>query len=326
MKQTGRREFLAGAIVAPAFAGVSVPATPAQSNSVRNHGSDKFFTRRMEEMTSREIEFYLKDGGDLVLVPFGPVSGHGAFIPVGMHAHWAHALSVVLARKANGLVFPPTYACFAGATRAFRGTVSFEHAEQVSTLKRIALRLYEAGFRRVVLVGGTNPEDTAGMIAARELFDQTEKPFLFLRCQTLLASPQATAIYAGYPGSSYETQLCLGALKILGRERPIPAADWAKELKRDEGGDQPAEIRADVEAMRRVGAVGFRYYEEEEHGDGGTAGLIYKGRSDVDMAVEVIEACADAALPALDHFAHYADWLDKHPFQWIKATEHLNEM
>ena len=30
--------------------------------------------------------------------------------------------------------------------------------------------LYKAGFRRVVLVGGTNPEDTAGMIAAREVF------------------------------------------------------------------------------------------------------------------------------------------------------------
>jgi creatinine amidohydrolase/Fe(II)-dependent formamide hydrolase-like protein len=185
MKQTARREFLAGAIGAPALAGVAVAAAPAQSNAAPQRGSDKFFTRRMEEMTSREIEFYLKDGGNLVFVPFGPVSGHGAFIPVGMHAHWAHAFSVVLARKANGLVFPPTYSCFAGATRAFRGTVSFEYAEQVSTLKRIALRLYKGGFRRVVLVGGTNPEDTAGMIAARELFDETEKPFLFLKCETL---------------------------------------------------------------------------------------------------------------------------------------------
>src|SRR5690348_7945422 len=82
-------------------------------------------TRRMDEMTSREVEFYLKQGGDLVFVPFGPVSGHGALIPMGMHAHWATALSVLLAEKANGLVFPTTYACFAGATRTFRGTVSF---------------------------------------------------------------------------------------------------------------------------------------------------------------------------------------------------------
>src|SRR5262245_31002469 len=82
-------------------------------------------TRRIDEMTSREVEFYIKDGGDLVFIPFGPISGHGPFIPMGMHAHWANALSVLLAEKANGLVFPAMYACFAGATRTFRGTVSF---------------------------------------------------------------------------------------------------------------------------------------------------------------------------------------------------------
>ena len=327
MKKTPRRDFLAGAISAPSLAGVAGQGdNPSSARSKRS--PDRFFTRRMEEMTSREIEFYLKDGGDLVFVPFGPISGHGAFIPVGMHAHWAHALSVVLAGKANGLVFPPSYTCFAGATRSFRGTVSFEVGEQVRALKRIAWRLYKAGFRRVVLVGGTNPEDTGGIIAARELFDETEKPFLFINCEKLLASPQARELYVGYPGSSHETQLCLGALKILGRERPVPAANWAKEIesKRDDSGDQPDEIRRDIEAIRKIGAVGFRYHEEGNHGNHGTAGLVYKGRSDVDMAVEIIEACADAALPVLEHFAHYADWLEKHPFQWVKATERLNEM
>jgi len=159
-------------------------------------------------------------------------------------------------------------------------------------------------------------------------FNETEKPFLFLKCQTLVASPQASAIYAGYPGSSPETQLCLGAFKILGRERPSPAANWAKEIesKRYDAGDQPEEIRADTNAMRKVGAAGFRYFEEGNHGNHGTAGIIYKGRSNVDMAVEVIEACADAALPVLDHFAHYTEWLDMHPFQWVKATERLNEI
>jgi creatinine amidohydrolase/Fe(II)-dependent formamide hydrolase-like protein len=323
MNNPPRRDFLAGAIAVSALANTA--NQPARQAS---RGPDKFFTRRMEEMTSREIEFYLKDGGDLVFVPFGPISGHGAFIPVGMHAHWAHAFSVVLAHKANGLVFPPTYTCFAGATRSFRGTVSFEIGEQVRILKGIALRLNSAGFRRVVLVGGTNPEDTGGIIAARELFDETEKPFLFIRCEALLATPQVRKIYAGYPGSSHETQLCLGALKILGRERPIPAANWAKEIesKRDDSGDQPEEIRRDIEAMRRWGTVGFRYYEEGNHGNHGTAGLIHNGRSDVDMAVEIIETCAELVLPVLEHLAHYADWLDKHPFRWIKATERLNEV
>jgi hypothetical protein len=31
-------------------------------------------TRRMEEMTSREVQQYFASGGDLVLIPFSPVS------------------------------------------------------------------------------------------------------------------------------------------------------------------------------------------------------------------------------------------------------------
>ena len=69
----------------------------------------KLTTRRLDEMTSREVERYLKAGGDLAFIPFGPVSGHGALLPLGIHCHWAHALSLMLAEKANGLgqVFRP---------------------------------------------------------------------------------------------------------------------------------------------------------------------------------------------------------------------------
>jgi creatinine amidohydrolase/Fe(II)-dependent formamide hydrolase-like protein len=334
MHKTARRDFLAGTIGSSIMAGISVPTLQAEKQDKTGipqnpkHDSDIFFTRRIEEMTSREVEFYLNGGGDLVFIPFGPVSGHGAFIPMGMHAHWATALSVLLARKANGLVFPPTYTCFAGAARSFRGTVSFAIEEQVRVLKRTALSLQRAGFRRVVLVGGTTPENTGGMIAARELFDETEKPFYFVECEKLLSAPPVKAIYEGYPGSSHETQLCLGALKILGRERPIPAANWAKEIqsKVDDKGDQPDEILGDIQTMRKWGNIGFRYYEEGNHGNHGTAGLVYKGRSDVDMAVEMLEACADILVPVLNNLAHYVNWLDQHPFQYIKAADRLNEM
>ncbi len=287
----------------------------------------KWFTRRMEEMTSREVEFYLKEGGDLVFIPFGPVSGHGAFIPMGIHAHWANALCVLMAEKADGLVFPPTYTVMAGATQTFRGTVHFPVGEQVSILKRIALSLHQAGFRRVVLVGGTTPENTGGWVAVRELFDETGHPFWFVQGEKLLADPEVNAIYKDYPGNFGETLLCLAAMKILGRERPIPAADWAREIesKRDGKGDQPEEIRNDVVAMRTLGQVGFRYHEEGNHGNHGTAGITFKGRSDVDMAVEVLEKCSDLLVPVLAKLSHYADWLDEHPFQYIRASERLNE-
>jgi len=244
---------------------------------------------------------------------------------MGMHAHWANALSVLLAEKANGLVFPATFACFAGATRTFRGTVSFPVAEQVSVLKRIAASLCAAGFKRTVLVAGTNPEDTGGIIAARSLFDESETPYYFLQCSRLLEGPEVKAMYAGYPGNFGETLIELASLRILGRERPVPLASWAREIKREDNADQPAAIRQDLEGMRKFGAVGWRYYEEKNHGNHGTAGIIFKGKPDVDLAVEVLNKCADVALPALESFAHYRKWLGEHSMEYIQATDRLEE-
>lgn len=310
-----RRHFFKAVFWSAALArrdGMAAPARPSP-------------TRRMDEMTSREVESYLKEGGDLVFVPFGPVSGHGAFIPMGMHAHWANALSVLLAEKANGLVFPATFTCFAGATRTFRGTVSFPVAEQVSVLKRIAATLCAAGFRRTVLVAGTNPEDTGGIIAARSLFDETETPYFYLQASRILDAPEVKAMYAGYLGNFGETLIELASLRILGRERPIPMENWAREIKHEDGGDQPDDIREDVGRMRKFGAVGWRYYEEKNHGNHGTAGIVFKGKSDIDLAVDVLHKCADIAAPALESFAHYREWLAGHPMEYIRATDRLQE-
>lgn len=287
--------------------------------------ADRFGTRRIDEMTSREVEFYLKEGGDLALIPFGPVSGHGALIPMGMHAHWANALSVLLARKANGLVFPATFTCFSGATRTFRGSVSFPVVEQVAILKRIASSLHAAGFKRTVLVAGTNPEDTGGIIAARALFDETETAYWFLQCSRILEAPEVRAMYAGYPGNFGETQVELASLRILGRERPIPLANWAREIKSGDGDDQPAEIAEDARQLRKYGTAGWRYIEEKNHGNHGTAGIVFKGKSDIDLTVEILNKCADLVVPALASFGHYQKWLAEHPMEYIKATDRLEE-
>ncbi len=323
MKTIERRCFFRNLMTGSVIAGAS--AARAVQPAVQNSGNIPFPARRMDEMTSREIEFYLKSGGDLVLIPFGPISGHGALIPVGMHGHWAHALSLLIAERADGLVFPVTHCCFAGATRTFRGTVSFTHEEQVMVLKRIASTLNKQGFRRTVLVGGTNPEDTAGMIAARELFDEAEKPIFFISARRALDLPEVQELWRGYPGNFDEQQIDLASLRILGRERPIPLENWSKEIKAADEPDQPAEIAPDVTAMRKWGAVGFRYFEEKNHGNHGNAGLIFNGRSDIDIAVDVLRKSADLIVPALASFEHYSKWLEQHPAQYISPTERLQE-
>ena len=282
-------------------------------------------TRRLDEMTSREVEAYLKSGGDLIFVPFGPISGHGAFIPLGIHAHWAHALSVLMAEKANGLVHPMVTSVYSGATNTFRGAVSFPIGEQVAVLQRVATTLKQQGFKRVVLVAGTFPEIMGGTYAVRELFDQTGHAFFCLEAARLIELPEAKAMYKDYKGNFGETVIGLASLKILGRERPIPCPTWAKELKHDDDGDQPNEIRGDVSTLRKFGVVGIRYYEENNHGNHGTAGIDFNGKSDIDLAVEVLKKSAELALPALESLARYERWLETHPFKYIEAKLRLNE-
>jgi hypothetical protein len=44
------------------------------------------------------------------------------------------------------------------------------------------------------------------------------------------------------------------------------------------------------------------------------------------LAIRIqLEPSADFLLPVLNNLVHYTDWLDKHPFQYIKASEKLNE-
>jgi creatinine amidohydrolase/Fe(II)-dependent formamide hydrolase-like protein len=271
-------------------------------------------------MTSREVERYLQSGGDLVLVPFGPLSGHGALIPLGIHAHWAHALSLLVAERADGLVYPPVFACYAGATRSFRGTGPFSIMDQAMVLKKIAIGLGRQGFRRVVLVAATTPEYIGGTVAAREVFDETERPVWLLIADRLLEEPDVKRMYAGYPGQFGETLIELASLKVLGKQPLIRYPEFARAIKPAEP-DQPSAITEDVNDLRRWGTIGFRYHAEGEHGNHGNAGIVHEGELDIDLAGRVLDRCADLVVPVLSSFARYADWIARTPFRFIVPAD-----
>jgi creatinine amidohydrolase/Fe(II)-dependent formamide hydrolase-like protein len=277
-------------------------------------------TRRLDELTSREVERYVQAGGDLVLVPFGPLSGHGALIPLGIHAHWAHALSLLVADRADGLVYPPVFSCYAGATRTFRGTGPFSIMEQATALKKIAIGLGRQGFKRVVLVAATTPEYIGGTVAAREVFDETEKPVWLLIADKLLETPEVKELYAGYPGQFGETLIEMASLKVLGRAPLVRYPEWARVPKPSEP-DQPDEITADMNVLRKWGTIGFRYHAEGQHGNHGNAGIVHRGELDIDLAGRVLARCADLVVPALASFARYADWIARTPFSFITPDE-----
>ncbi|HLX60244.1 MAG TPA: creatininase family protein [Planctomycetota bacterium] len=278
----------------------------------------------LDRLTSREVEAWIKTS-DVIFVPHGPISGHGPWTTLGIHPHGAEAVSVRLARKCGGLVYPTIYTAFAGATRMYPGTVPFSYELHVQILKAVVRSLYAQGFGRIFLVAFTNPEDLAGTVAARDLFDiEGEIPVAALLANKGMSCDAVKKLLADYKGDAGEAIYDYAAMQILHHERGIAEPELAK-VGLKSGLDQNAEIRDDIRILRRLGARGFRYDAEREHSSHGTVGLTYEGKSDVELGVKLIDALADYLLPAVEALKHHRDYLKAHPAKRIEKMTPLDQ-
>lgn len=273
-------------------------------------------------LTSREVEAWFKTS-DVILIPHGPISGHGPWTTLGVHAHAAEAVCVRPARKCGGLVYPAVFTAFAGATRMYPGTVPFSYEFHVQVFKAVCRALYGQGFGRIVLVAFTNPGDLAGSAAARDLFDfDGEMPVASLVASKGMGTDAVKALLADYGGDAGEALIDYAAMKILHHERAIAEPDLAR-VGLKSGEDQNPEIRDAVRVLRGRGARGFRYDAEREHSSHGTVGLTWRGRSDVELGERIIDALADYLLPAVDALKRHRDYLKAHPDKRIEKQTPL---
>ena len=276
----------------------------------------------LDRLTSREVGDWLQHN-DVIIVPHGPISGHGPWTTLGMHPHGAEAVAVLLARKCGGLVYPTLHTCFAGATRLYPGTVPFSYEYHISVLKAVTRALIEQGFGRVVLLAFTWPEEAAGLIAARDLFDvEGELPVASLVATRAWDGDVVKKLIAESGLDVGEAVVDYAAMRILGCERPIAEpALAAKGLPH--GHDKNAEVRDCLNTIGARGTRGFRYDTEREHSAHGTVGLTWKGRPDVELGVKIIEAMADFLLPAVDALKQHRDWIKAHPAKRIEKQNPL---
>lgn len=308
-----RRNFFAAGAGAVALAATS----PAHADDI-----DPERIVHLDRLTSREVEAWFKTS-DVIFVPHGPISGHGPWTTLGIHPHGAEAVSVRLARKCGGLVYPTLYTAFAGATQYYPGTVPFSYEFHIQMLKAVVRSLHHQGFGRIFLVAFTNPEDLAGTAAVRDLFDiEGEIPVSALLCTKGMSSEPVKALLANYKGDAGEAIIDYAAMKILRRERAIAEPELAK-VGLKSGEDQNPNIREDVRILRGRGARGFRYDSEREHSSHGTVGLIHEGRSDVELGIKIIDALADYLLPAVEALKHHKEYLKNHPAKKIEKQEQL---
>jgi len=308
-----RREFVAaGAGLVPVAALAQAEVKPAARERIV----------RLDLLTSREVGDWFKTN-DVIFVPHGPISGHGPWTTLGVHAHGAEAVATLLARKCNGLVYPTVYSCFAGATRLYPGTVPFSYEFHIQLLKTVVRSLHAQGFGRIFLLCYTNPEDAAGLIAARDLFDiEGEIPVASLVATRGMSSEPVKKLLSEYQGSTGEAIVDYAAMRLLNQERGIAEPELAK-VGLKGGQDQNPEIRDAINVLRSRGTRGFRYDSEREHSSHGTVGLTWKGLPDIELGLKILDALADYLLPAVDALKKHCDYLKEHPPKRIEKQERL---
>lgn len=328
-KEMNRREFVAagapaGAALAAgvaAFAAQDIKAAAAQKDVPASSGA-KPRVVRLDLLTSREVGEWFKTN-DVIFVPHGPISGHGPWTTLGVHPHGAEAVATILARKCNGLVYPTIHTAFAGATRMYPGTVPFSYEFHIQVLKAVGRSLASQGFGRIFFICYTNPEDVAGLIAARDLFDiEGELPVASLVCTKGIQTDAVKKLLEGYPGRTGEAIIDYAAMRLLNEERAIIEPELARAGLKD-GLDQNAEIREAMTILRSRGTRGFRYDAEREHSSHGTVGLTHKGKPDIELGLQILEALADHLLPAVEALKEHRDYLKKHPAKRIEKQEPL---
>jgi hypothetical protein len=141
-------------------------------------------------------------------------------------------------------VYPPIFTCFAGATKMYPGTVPFSYEFHIQILKAVVRSLYAQGFGRIFLMCYTNPEDTAGLAAARDLFDmEGEMPVASLVATKGLSSAPVETLLKDYSGSAGEAIIDYAAMRLLQNERDIAEPELAKKGIEERRGPEPGNPR-----------------------------------------------------------------------------------
>jgi creatinine amidohydrolase/Fe(II)-dependent formamide hydrolase-like protein len=314
-REVNRRQFVTSGAALAATTGLTAAPADPPADGDRNRRPV-----RLDLLTSREVGDWMTTN-DVIFVPHGPISGHGPWTTLGVHTHGAEAVATLLARKCGGLVYPPVFTCFAGATRTYPGTVPFSYEFHAQVLKAVVRSLYAQGFGRIFLVCYTNPEDAAGLITARDLFDiEGELPVASLVATKGFATEPLRKLVADYEaggGSAGEAIIDYAAMRLLGHERLIAEPELARAGLKG-GQDQNPEIREAVTILRSRGARGFRYDTEREHSSHGTVGRMYQGQPDIELGLKILDALADYLLPAVDALKKHRDYLRAHPAKRIE--------
>jgi creatinine amidohydrolase len=146
----------------------------------------KMRSRYFTALTNPEINDYLKRN-DVIFVPVGTIESMGA-MPTDREYIIALAYTLKMAEEADGLVLPYVTYFYPGVTVTGAGSVYVPQDLGEAYLKSIAHSLLRQGFRHQVYIAAHGPADQSVAGMARDFFEETKDPIMYISASRLRAA------------------------------------------------------------------------------------------------------------------------------------------
>ena len=142
-------------------------------------------TRDLTRLSQVQVGDFLKKS-DIIFIPVGAVETNG-IQPSGRDYVAPLAYCMAMAEETGGLYMPGLVWSFPGTTAVASATVNNTPHEGTQFLKSLAYSLLRQGFRRQVYVSSSHgPAPLTAGTLAREFFEETRVPILYINMDTYL--------------------------------------------------------------------------------------------------------------------------------------------
>jgi len=170
-------------------------------------------TRDLTRLSQVQLAAQLKKS-DIIFIPVGAVETNGTQ-PSGRDYAWPLAYAMTMAEETGGLYMPGLVWSYPGTTTIAPSTVYLSPQAGTAFLKELAHSLLKQGFRRQVYLSASHgPAPLTVGTLAREFFEETHVPILYINMDTYLPRLQLTA--------ADRAKTLYGAHAITGRLEDLP--------------------------------------------------------------------------------------------------------
>jgi creatinine amidohydrolase/Fe(II)-dependent formamide hydrolase-like protein len=254
------------------------------------------------DMFPAEIENNLKSGNDIAILPVGSLEQHGPHLLLATDTFYAQAVSQEIGKRSGGTVFPLIPFSWVGCTNVFAGGIGVRESVFLDYLRAVVKRLWQSGFRRILVVNGHGGNYYALRSFPHDLFKEEGIPVFGIYGD---AGCQEAKDILRKAGGGEQSGLA-GALRLLGREDLLAEIQENTRRAVAEFGDRPS-VQLEPKSAREsrsLGVVGHDYSHECLH-------VQPDSHIDAEAGAEAIRKVAEHVAKSLDAFRSYVNGLQK---------------